>query len=738
MRLTAIKKLKSHKAFRMLSLSFFALVAVSLVFAVISNNRLLETEIDRAEEQAQASLNQAVYIVESYFESIRQTMIALSLDEDVNTYIYRTSPMNGADYYRMIQAQKEISMGNVYNPYIYEMGVYVKDVDTVLYSTSCRRAGDFYTSLLDFEGITEEMWRESLNASDNLAVRPARYSNAARRNLIEFKLSMPIGSNLGAVIVYMDAAMIEKVFSSGNMLEDSCLMIEGNGARLLTIGECTNGNSMTGWNVEEGKETLTVCQSGNDGRVYSLTFGNSAYSEQVSQTRSYIVRMLLVEILGVLMLSLIMIYINYTPLRRLLHKLGVNSTENVSYRETEYDHIFTAASDMLKTNQNLTVQLQKQLPLLKRSLIVQMATTNANIDKDTLEEYDVAFSGRYITAAAMHIGGPDEAGALIRYSVAQMIENRYSDKERIYSAECAQDAILLLINTSHTEIHGLIEDICLFLKENMALDTYIGVGNTTESIREIHSSFEKAMEALTYARAWQHKSIVSHEELKDFDQTDVYTASDEEELFAHFRAGDRENIRKVIARLYDDVKNAPAAHAQIMTYGIVTTCLRLLYEWKISGANVDKAVERITERISNSEPTEALFDEVLRLTDEICLTVVSMKSQSTSTIGEEARKVIEENYMKDDFSLAQAAEIMKLSPPYLSHVFKQQNGDTFVNTLNGVRLEHACTLLKTTDLSASAISKKCGYSDAGYFNRVFKKKFGVTPGQYREMENENK
>ncbi len=737
MRTNYLKKLRAHKAFRMLVLSFLLLIVVSLAFAAVSHDRLLKTERERAKEQALANLTQAVYIVENYFDSIYQAMISLSLDEEVNLYLYRTAPMDGSDYYRMIQAQKEISMGNVYNTYVYEMGVYVQKLDTVLYSSSCRRTEGFYDAFLDFEGMTKEEWHESLNINEDFDVKPARYSRASGKWLFEFKLSAPITSNLGAIIAYMDVGLIENVFSSGSMLEDGGLTIERDGQTLLSIGNGMQKNMPAGWNMFDGKETLTVSKAGDDGRVYYLTLGESIYLEQVTATKNHILKMLLIEMAGICILSLVMIYVNYTPLRRLLHKLGLNSTESMSYRETEYDHILNAASDIIKTSENLTSQLQKQLPLLKRSLILQMATTDAGIARETLDEYGIKFTARYFTVACMHVGRADETGAVLRYSVAAMIENRYCDKEKIYCAECSQDAILLLINTPHTQIYGLLEDICLFLKDNMALETHIGAGNTTEDTAEIHLSFEKAMEALTYARAWQHKDIVLSEELKGFEQNDVYTQLDEQELISHFRAGDTLSIHKEIRRLYDNVENAPATHAQIMTYGIVTTCLRLLNEWKISGENVDGAIERITHLISNSEPTEALFAEVIRLTDEISQTVAAMKSASTSTIGEEAKKVIEENFMKDDFSLAQAAEIMNLSPPYLSHVFKQQNGETFINTLNCVRLEAACRLLKTTELSVSAIAKMCGYSDAGYFNRVFKKKYQMPPGQYRESDDDN-
>jgi len=160
--------------------------------------------------------------------------------------------------------------------------------------------------------------------------------------------------------------------------------------------------------------------------------------------------------------------------------------------------------------------------------------------------------------------------------------------------------------------------------------------------------------------------------------------------------------------------------------------LRLLCEWKVTAVSVDECIERITEHISLKNSCSALYEETLRLIDGILTIADGMKTTNTSNIGEEAMKIIEANYASKDFSLSGAAQALELSPAYLSHVFKQQTGDSFINTLNRVRMEHACKCLMDKELSVSMVAGMCGYTDAGYFTRVFKKKFGVTPGQWRD------
>ena len=52
--------------------------------------------------------------------------------------------------------------------------------------------------------------------------------------------------------------------------------------------------------------------------------------------------------------------------------------------------------------------------------------------------------------------------------------------------------------------------------------------------------------------------------------------------------------------------------------------------------------------------------------------------------------------------------------------------------LTKVRIERAFVLLRDTDTTINDISKKVGYANANYFNKVFRKVVGTSPGQFRQ------
>jgi AraC family transcriptional regulator of arabinose operon len=83
--------------------------------------------------------------------------------------------------------------------------------------------------------------------------------------------------------------------------------------------------------------------------------------------------------------------------------------------------------------------------------------------------------------------------------------------------------------------------------------------------------------------------------------------------------------------------------------------------------------------------------------------------------------------------LRSLAEQVALSPSRLAHLFKEQMGDSVMNTLLTLRLREAARLLEYTVRSVGAISEEVGFSSPYYFSRQFRKRFGVSPREYRQQ-----
>lgn len=92
---------------------------------------------------------------------------------------------------------------------------------------------------------------------------------------------------------------------------------------------------------------------------------------------------------------------------------------------------------------------------------------------------------------------------------------------------------------------------------------------------------------------------------------------------------------------------------------------------------------------------------------------------------------IDQNYEKN-ISLKELAELVHLSPAYLSRRFHQEQGMSIRNYIARKRVERAGHLLQTTNLSIRDICETCGFSNTAYFYKMCKEHAGLSPAQLRQ------
>ena len=108
--------------------------------------------------------------------------------------------------------------------------------------------------------------------------------------------------------------------------------------------------------------------------------------------------------------------------------------------------------------------------------------------------------------------------------------------------------------------------------------------------------------------------------------------------------------------------------------------------------------------------------------------------QSFSYGSRRVEKVIE--YINKNFSqeisLAEAAKISSMTEISFSRFFKSRTGRTFIDTVNEARLGMASRMLIDTTHNITEVGYKCGYNNISNFNRLFRKKKGCTPKEFRD------
>lgn len=85
----------------------------------------------------------------------------------------------------------------------------------------------------------------------------------------------------------------------------------------------------------------------------------------------------------------------------------------------------------------------------------------------------------------------------------------------------------------------------------------------------------------------------------------------------------------------------------------------------------------------------------------------------------------------EELSLERVAAVVFLNPAYFSLLFKQKTGQGYKDYVTSLRLEQAKTLLTGSDLRIADIAERIGYNDVRHFTQMFRKKYDMTPTEYR-------
>lgn len=150
----------------------------------------------------------------------------------------------------------------------------------------------------------------------------------------------------------------------------------------------------------------------------------------------------------------------------------------------------------------------------------------------------------------------------------------------------------------------------------------------------------------------------------------------------------------------------------------------------VKGACQKYEEERSTKiRLKEMETKLQDFSVLIRPTEEI----LDDKEDRIDKI----IQFIYSNYNKE-LTLSVLAEEFHFTTVYLSHYIKKETGYTFLEILTSVRMYYAAKYLKDSKMKNGEICHKVGISDERYFGQIFKKKYGMTPYEYRKTgENAN-
>ena len=210
----------------------------------------------------------------------------------------------------------------------------------------------------------------------------------------------------------------------------------------------------------------------------------------------------------------------------------------------------------------------------------------------------------------------------------------------------------------------------------------------------------------------------------------------ERRFLQYLRMADKKRADKLIPILFTDIEilaEHNVDHIRHMLEELMTVSSRALIEAGIEIDAILKLVSEHRENMGRYTHSEELFRYTYQVFDRMLESVyLLIRSQEHNSIIREVRKFIDDHY-SEKITMEDVAASVSMSPSYLSALFKEKMSMTVHDYLIRVRIEKSIELLGRRDLSIKQVMQQCGIESQSYYNRIFKKMIGLTPGKYRNQ-----
>ena len=280
----------------------------------------------------------------------------------------------------------------------------------------------------------------------------------------------------------------------------------------------------------------------------------------------------------------------------------------------------------------------------------------------------------------------------------------------------------------------------LYLTFGPEMNWYVAVGTPTRRLSALPGCFEEVSRLWAYRHILPEQHILSAETVKTFTGTvsdHDLSGLDMNKVSPAMLTGVLQNasaqeipsfVDEYIHSLEDALESGPFCQYLMLSARFAATQF-------VEGLGVEQKEYLAGLSCLGMVGQQISVDDLKRYLSDILLQAIKLRDRVTGSqySGQlkQAVRYIDEHYRSEDISLNRVAKEVNLSPNYLSAVFSQEMGTTFVEYLTARRMEKARELLRHSDLRSGEIAAAVGYKDSHYFSFLFKKTQGCTPRDYR-------
>ena len=428
----------------------------------------------------------------------------------------------------------------------------------------------------------------------------------------------------------------------------------------------------------------------------------------------------------------------------------INKTELNNTLDKIIEKITLKESDNTQ-QQELRTLLKSSEKKAKKSFLIEILSNSSkssddyDISKVNHEYYtnfrDGSFTAIVISPFLKPGDESEEMTSLLPTKILSMLNEKLEPMCHELISVIWKEQIICLINADiealtsvKTQLNKMKVDIAHLKNFFQEVKVIIGIGDVTSSLSDIISNIEKAKAAV---RNRFHKSNAYIIEYKDLtkskeNEVELIGITMKDRILSCFETLNTEGIVDELYKLQSKFeKNAHDGQLIYNGYNeLVNIFLFGINHYFNKEDYIDSTWHK--KQFDKFYTLEDMFSWLKDWVTEEFEKYLELKENRDKKPIYIAKQYIKENYNKS-ISLEDISSITGFNSTYFSSMFKKETGEKFIDYLVNTRIENAKLLLLNTDFKVSEVAEEVGYSDIKYFTKVFKKKTGLNPTEFRKL-----
>ena len=460
------------------------------------------------------------------------------------------------------------------------------------------------------------------------------------------------------------------------------------------------------------RESSAVCMAAGEELVlyrYSqpgteLTFLLARQSTAVEEElQSYVQStavLIAVSLVILVLLIFATVYINYNPVKTLLMKHF--DPENAG-KGNELELIDTA---LYTKDQRISTQRRLLMDLVLGDLL-----TGQPLEEALVERYFPAGQYGYFAVAAA------TAEVIPLPQLRETLRSIEQTRGELFVTGLHQSKHTVFILAAREPLApGSLKEQIMKLLSALAVQGFaVGEGSCVTGIRELHRSYYEALEDARKQSAWAATNDLRVE-------------------ISRFANAVTNQEKKLSIGLLETIEKFPeygTAEEETKRFW----CDKLLDSYITALEELGKPLERAElQQLLLFTGSRHLFS-MLRQSLERVFAEEQEETEELRRLQQALKKFVDENLFDKELCLTMVAEHLDISIYSISRMFKAATGSNFKDYISDKRLERARILLLTTSESVGSITEAVGFDRVSYFSTLFRKKYGISPSQYRKEQN---